>query len=124
MADPDDLGAEDTSPWMRVVTLKSPPVQSEEPAILPATQPKLHSRSARGYLNFSTPSDADSDTLWALEPRLDCPSKMKRNTEEAWPPPLQIQSVDHAVRVSNATDSPILLKNGEQLCLAQRILPV
>ena len=77
-----------------------------------------------GYLNFSTPSDADSDTLWALEPRLDFPSKMKRNTEEAWPPPQQIQSVDHAVRVSNTTDSPILLKSGEQLCQVRRILPV
>ena len=29
------------------------------------------------HLQFSTPSDADSDTLWALEPRLDCPSNMQ-----------------------------------------------
>lgn len=49
---------------------------------------------------------------------------MQRNTEEAWPPPQQIQSVDHAVRVSNTTDSPIFLKSGEQLCKARRILPV
>ena len=76
------------------------------------------------YLQFSTPSDADSDTLWALEPRLDCPSNMQRKPEDAWPPPQQIQSVDHAVRVSNTTDSPILLKSGEQLCQVWHILPV
>ena len=64
------------------------------------------------YLQFSTPSDADSDTLWALEPRLDCPSNMQCKLEDAWPPPQQIQSVDHAVRISNTTDSPILLKSG------------
>ena len=76
------------------------------------------------YVQFSTPSDADSDTLWALEPRLDCPSNMPRKPEYAWPPPQQIQSVDHAVRVSNTTDSPILLKSGEQLCQVRHILPV
>lgn len=76
------------------------------------------------YVQFSTPSDADSDTLWALEPRLDCPSNMPRKPEDAWPLPQQIQSVDHAVRVSNTTNSPILLKGGEQLCQVRHILPV
>ena len=76
------------------------------------------------YVQFSTPSDADSDTLWALEPRLDCPSNMPRKPEDAWPPPQQIQSVDHVVRISNMTDSPILLKSGEQLCQVRHILPV
>ena len=76
------------------------------------------------YLQFITPSDADSDTLWALEPRLDCPSNTQRKPEDVWPPPQQIQSVDHAVRVSNTTDSPILLKRGEHLCQARHILPV
>ena len=76
------------------------------------------------YLQFSTPSDTDSDTLWALEPRLDCPSNMHRKPEDAWPPPQQIQSVDHAVRISNTTDSPILLKSGEQLSQVWHILPV
>ena len=76
------------------------------------------------YLQFSTPSDADSDTLWALEPRLDCPSNMQCKLEDAWPPPQQIQSVDHAVHDSNTTDSPILLKSGEQLCQVRHILPV
>ena len=76
------------------------------------------------YVQFSTPSDADSDTLWALEPRLDCPSNLPRKPEDAWPPPQQIQSVDHVVRISNMTDSPILLKSGEQLCQVRHILPV
>ena len=76
------------------------------------------------YLQFITPSDADSDTLWALEPRLDCPSNTQRKPEDAWPPPQQIQSVDHAVRVPNTTDSPILLKRGERLCQVRHILPV
>ena len=76
------------------------------------------------YLQFITPSDADSDTLWALEPRLDCPSNTQRKPEDAWPPPQQIQSVDHAVRVPNTTDSPILLKRGEHLCQVRHILPV
>ena len=31
------------------------------------------------YVQFSTPSDVDSDTLWALEPRLDCPSNTPRS---------------------------------------------
>ena len=76
------------------------------------------------YVQFSTPSDVDCDTLWALEPQLDCPSNMPRKPEDAWPPPQQIQSVDHAVSVSNTTDSPILLKSGEQLCQVRHILPV
>ena len=76
------------------------------------------------YIQFSTPSDSDPDTLWALEPRIDCPSNVPRKPEDAWPPPQQILSVDHAVRVSNTTDSPILLKSGEQLCQVRHILPV
>ena len=31
------------------------------------------------YVQFSTPSDVASDTLWALEPRLDCPSNTPRS---------------------------------------------
>ncbi|PFX24741.1 hypothetical protein AWC38_SpisGene10642 [Stylophora pistillata] len=59
-----------------------------------------------------------------LNPRLDCLSNMPRKAVEAWPPPKQIQSVDHAVRVSNTTGSPTLLKSGEQLCQLRQILPV
>ena len=76
------------------------------------------------FLQFITPSDADSDTLWALEPRLDYPSNVQRKPQDAWPPPQQIQSVGHAVSVSNTTDSPILLKSGEHLSQVRHILPV
>ena len=76
------------------------------------------------YVQSSTPSDADSDTLWALEPRLDCPYNMPRKPEDAWPPPQQIESVDHAVRVFNTNNSPILLKSGEHLCQVRHLLPV
>ena len=55
---------------------------------------------------------------------IDCPSNTQRKPDDVWPPPQQIQSVDHAVRVSNTTDSPILLKRGEHLCQVPHILPV
>ena len=73
------------------------------------------------YVQFSTPSDSDSDTWWALEPRLDCPSNMPRNQKMRG---LNRSKFSHAVRVSNTTDSPILLKSGEQLCQARHVLPV
>lgn len=92
--------------------------------ILPATQPKPHSCSASRYFQFSTPSDADFDTLWALQPQLNCLSNIKRKAEDVWPPPQQIQFVDHPLRFSNTTESPILLKSAEQLCPARCILPV
>ena len=76
------------------------------------------------YLQFITPSDADSDTLRALEPRPDCPSNSQRKPEDAWPLPQQILSLDHAVCISNTIDSPILLKNGEHLCQVRHVLPV
>ena len=76
------------------------------------------------YVQFSTPSDADSDTLRALKPWLDCLSNMPCKTEDVWPLPQQIQSVDHAVRIPNTTGSPILLKSGEQLCHVRHILPI
>ena len=39
------------------------------------------------YVQLDTPRDSDPDTLWALEPRLDCPSNILLKAEEAWPPP-------------------------------------
>ena len=47
---------------------------------------------------------------------------MQRKPEDAWPPPQQIQSVDHAV--FNTTDSLIFWKSGEELCQVRCILPV
>ena len=56
-------------------------------------------------------------------PRLDYPSHIPRKPEDAWPQPQQILSVDHAVRISNTTNSLILLKSGEQLCQVRHIIP-
>ena len=112
-----------------IISYSSPSRHTHQPNV-PRTQSFLLRNPNRTvvlsgkYPQFSTPSDTDSDTLWALEPRLDCPSKIQRKPEDVWPPPQQIQSVDHAVRISNATDSPILLKSGEQLCQVWHILPV
>ena len=49
---------------------------------------------------------------------------MPRKPEAAWPPLQQILSVDHAVCVSNLTDSPILLNSGEQLCQVHHVIRV
>ena len=76
------------------------------------------------YVQLDTPRDSDPDTLWALEPRLDCPSNILLKAEGAWPPPQQVLSVDHAVHITNTTDSPILLKTGEQLCHVRHVIPV
>ena len=115
--------------WSEIISYSSPSRHTRQPNVR-RTQSILLRNPDRTvvlqgeYLQFSTPSDADSDTLWALEPRLDCPSNMQRKLKDAWPPPQQIQSVDPAVRVSNTTDFPILLKSGEQLCQVRHILPV
>lgn len=64
-------------------------------------------------VQISTPSNSGSNTCWALEPLPDCPSNMPC---KPWPPPLQILSMDHAVHISNTSNSPVLLRNGEQIC--------
>ena len=75
------------------------------------------------YVQLDTPCNSDPDTLLALEPRLDCPSNFSLKVEGAWPPPQQILSVDHAVRITNTTDSSIILKTGERLCLVRHVVP-
>ena len=114
---------------IEIISYSSPSRHTRQPSVRRTQSFLLHNPNRTvvlpgDYVQFSTPSDADSDTLWALEPRLDCPSNMSRKPEDAWPPPQQIQSVDHVVRISNMTDSPILLKIGERLCQVRHILPV
>ena len=111
-----------------IISYSAPPRHTRQPSVR-CTQPFLLRNPnctvvlPGEYVQFSTPPDTDADTLWALEPRLDCPSNMPCKPEDAWPLPQQIQSVDHVVRISNLTDSPILLKSGEQLCQVRHILP-
>ena len=76
------------------------------------------------FIEFSTPPESAPDTLWALEPRLDCPSNSSLKPEDAWPLPQQVISVDHAVHITNTTDCPIILKSGEQLCQVRHVTPV
>lgn len=87
-------------------------------------QPNYTTVLSGEYVQFNTPSGSDSDTLWALEPRLDRPSDVPRKPQDAWPSPQQILSMDYGVCISNSTDSPILLKNGKQLCQVRHILPI
>ena len=113
----------------RIISYSSPSRHTRQPNVRRTQSFLLHNPIRTvvlpgEYVHFSTPSDADSDTLWALEPRLDCASNMPRKPGDAWPPPQQIQSVDHALRVSNMTDSLIFLKSGEQLCQVRHILPI
>ena len=105
-----------------IIGYRSPSRHTRQPyTIFPAAQPKPHSCSARGVRPVS---DAVSVISWVLEPRLHCPSNMPRKPEDAWPPSQQIQSVDHAVHVSNTTDCLVLLESGERPCQARHILPV
>ena len=76
-----------------------------------------------GYVELTTPAESDPDSLWALEPRLDSPSNLNVKPEAAWPQPQDISSIQHAVRISNTTDTPILLKKGEQVCQIRPIIP-
>ena len=71
------------------------------------------------YIKRSTPCDSDPDSLWALEPRLDSPSNILTKPKEAWPRSQDILSVDHAVRITNTTDSPI-----HSRCQIRRVRPV
>ena len=88
-----------------IISYSSPSRHTRQPNVRPTQSFLLHNPIRTvvlpgEYVDFSNPSDADSDTLWALEPRLDCASNMPRKPGDAWPPPHQIQSVDHALRVS------------------------
>ena len=74
------------------------------------------------YIQLDTPIESYPDAVWALEPCLDSPSNLHLKPASAWPRPQNISSVDHAVRVPNTTNSPILLKKGEQLCQIRPIV--
>ena len=74
------------------------------------------------YVEFATPAESDPDSLWALEPRLDSPSNLHVKPEAAWPQPQDISSIQHADRISNTTNTSILLKKREQVCQSRPII--
>ena len=52
------------------------------------------------YLELHTPCDVNTDTLWALEPRLDSRTNIQSKPERAWRPPQEILLVSGALRVA------------------------
>jgi len=64
------------------------------------------------FIEFATPNVPDS--MWALEPRIDC--SVNRDTDYVWPIPQEIQSVDNTIRVVNTREDPILLRRNQHVC--------
>ena len=75
------------------------------------------------YLELHTPHDGNSDTMWALEPRMDSRSNMWSKLERAWSSPQEILSVDGALRVLNDTGVP-MVSSGEHICHTRQIASV
>ena len=73
------------------------------------------------YLELHTPCDVNTDTLCALDPRLDNRTNIQSKPERAWPPPQEILSINGALRVANDTDAPILVNRGDHICHARQI---
>lgn len=71
------------------------------------------------YITVDTPEDCDSDTTWALEPRVDSPLHQK--TSVTWPSPQEVESVDSRIRIVNSLNEPIMIRRGDQI---GQILPV
>ncbi len=67
------------------------------------------------YLELSTPSDTDSDTSWALEPRMDAQYNKGQDPSTAWPPPQEIVSVGRTLRIVNNSGEPILLRRHDHV---------
>ena len=100
----------DTSPSVRrtqAFLLRSPPQQT---VILPGD-----------YIQLETPLDCDPDTMWAMEPRFDCPVNDNKKDNNAWPKQQEVASVDHSIRLLNNTVDPILLRRGEHICQVREI---
>lgn len=76
------------------------------------------------FVELSIPTSSESDTTWALEPRFDTPVNAKAKLSSAWPPPQEITSVGHSIRIPNNEDSPILLKKHEHLCQVRAVCTV
>ena len=64
------------------------------------------------FLEAYTPSDAEPDTVWALEPRTD--QQLSSKLGKMWPQPQVIHSVGGALRITNTTDQPILIQKHQQ----------
>ena len=76
------------------------------------------------FLELDTPRDVNSDTVWALEPRMDSRSITWSKPERAWPSPQNIIPGDGALRVPHDTGIPILVSSGEHICHARQIASI
>ncbi len=64
------------------------------------------------YVEAEVPADCTPDVTWALQPRYD--SRCNQDAQSAvWPPPQEVEAVDHHIRIVNTSSEPILLKKGE-----------
>jgi hypothetical protein len=63
------------------------------------------------YVEAEVPDDCSPDGTWALQPRYD--SKRNQEAQCTWPPPQEVEAVDHHIRIANTSSEPILLKKGE-----------
>lgn len=75
-------------------------------------------------VQLDVPEQCDPDSVWALEPRLDSPLNKDTDISGAWPPPQEVDSIGHSIRLTNATDEPIILKKSEHVCQIRAISTV
>ena len=55
-------------------------------------------------LTLQAPVEAESNTVWALEPRYDyCPQN--------WFPTQEVVDEDHTIQLTNTSDTPVTIKN-------------
>ena len=73
------------------------------------------------YIEFHTPPQCDPDLEWAIEPRLDSKSNGDAQPERAWPPPQVAPSIDHKIRLTNATQDPITVPKHDHVCQIRAI---
>ena len=98
----------------------SPSVRRTQAFVLRA--PSQHTVILPGeFIQLSTPRDT-CDSQWALEPRLDSPSNTGVKPELAWPPVQEVTSVGQAIRLTNTSVEPIVIKRNEHLCQIRPIL--
>lgn len=73
------------------------------------------------YVTVDTPADSNPDTTWALEPRYD--TTISQIPKLSWPPPQEVLSIDHTIRIPNATQDPLLLQRGEHIGQIRQVVP-
>ena len=65
------------------------------------------------FIEVKTPTDCETDVTLALESR---DSDLNPTGPSVWPPPQEIESVGHAVRIVNTTEEPVLIRRHEHFC--------